>query len=34
VVTVHDLDIGEQYADLEGDDRKAWDRVWTEVKAA
>lgn len=34
VVTVDDLEGGDQYADLEGDDRKAWDRVWTEVKAS
>ena len=34
VVTVHDLKIGDQYADLEGEDRLAWDRAWTEVKAA
>lgn len=34
VVTVHDLQIGDQYADLEGNDRLAWDRAWTEVKAA
>jgi spermidine/putrescine transport system substrate-binding protein len=33
VVTVHDLKIGDQYADLEGDDRLLWDRTWTEVKA-
>jgi len=34
VVTVDDLEIGDQYADLEGEDRLAWDRTWTEVKAA
>jgi spermidine/putrescine transport system substrate-binding protein len=33
-VTVEDLEGGEQFADLEGEDREAWDRVWTEVKAA
>ena len=33
-VTVEDLENGQQFADLEGDDREAWDRTWTEVKAA
>jgi spermidine/putrescine transport system substrate-binding protein len=34
VVTVDDLEGGDQFANLEGEDREAWDRVWTEVKAA
>ncbi|MEA2331831.1 MAG: spermidine/putrescine transport system substrate-binding protein [Thermoleophilaceae bacterium] len=33
-VTVSDLDNGEQYENLEGDGRRAWDRTWTEVKVA
>ena len=33
-VTIEDLDKGQQFANLEGDDREAWDRTWTEVKAA
>jgi spermidine/putrescine transport system substrate-binding protein len=33
-ITVEDLEGGQQFADLEGEARLAWDRVWTEVKAA
>lgn len=33
-LTVEDVEQGEQYANLEGEDRATWDRVWTEVKAA
>lgn len=33
-VTVADLEGGQQFADLEGEARENWDRVWTEVKAA
>jgi spermidine/putrescine transport system substrate-binding protein len=33
-VTVEDLEGGEEFANLEGEDRELWDRVWTEVKAA
>jgi spermidine/putrescine transport system substrate-binding protein len=33
-VTVDDLENGEQYENLEGDGRRAWDRIWTEVKVA
>jgi spermidine/putrescine transport system substrate-binding protein len=33
-ISVDDLEGGQQFADLEGEDREAWDRVWTEVKAA
>jgi spermidine/putrescine transport system substrate-binding protein len=33
-VTIEDLETGSQYENLEGDGRRAWDRVWTEVKAA
>lgn len=33
-ITVADLEGGQQFADLEGEAREAWDRVWTEVKAA
>lgn len=33
-VTVDDLEGGDQFANLEGDDRALWDRVWTEVKVS
>ena len=33
-VTIEDLEKGQQFANLEGEDREAWDRTWTEVKAA
>lgn len=33
-VSVDDLEKGQQFANLEGSDREAWDRTWTEVKAA
>ncbi|MEA2419406.1 MAG: spermidine/putrescine transport system substrate-binding protein [Thermoleophilaceae bacterium] len=33
-VTVDDLDNGQQFENLEGEGRKAWDRTWTEVKVA
>ena len=33
-VTIEDLEKGQQFANLEGADREAWDRTWTEVKAA
>jgi spermidine/putrescine transport system substrate-binding protein len=33
-VTTEDLERGDQFAPLAGDRRRAWDRVWTEVKAA
>jgi spermidine/putrescine transport system substrate-binding protein len=33
-VTVNDLDNGQQFENLEGEGRKAWDRTWTEVKVA
>jgi len=33
-VGVEDLETGEQFANLEGEDRELWDRTWTEVKAA
>jgi spermidine/putrescine transport system substrate-binding protein len=33
-VTVADLDNGEQFENLGRDDRRAWDRTWTEVKAS
>ena len=33
-VTVDDLQNGEQFENLGRDDRRAWDRTWTEVKAA
>jgi spermidine/putrescine transport system substrate-binding protein len=32
-ITVETLEKGQQYANLEGTDREAWDRVWTEVRA-
>jgi spermidine/putrescine transport system substrate-binding protein len=33
-VTVEDLQNGEEFENLEGDGRRAWDRAWTEVKVA
>lgn len=33
-VTVEDLESGQEFANLEGQEREDWDRVWTEVKAA
>ena len=33
-VTVEDLETGQEFANLEGEEREAWDRTWTEVKAA
>jgi spermidine/putrescine transport system substrate-binding protein len=33
-ITVEDLERGEEFANLQGEDRERWDRVWTEVKAA
>jgi len=33
-ITVETLETGQQFADLEGDARLAWDQAWTEVKAA
>ena len=33
-VTVDDLDHGQQFENLEGEGRRAWDRTWTEVKVA
>jgi spermidine/putrescine transport system substrate-binding protein len=33
-VTVDDLKRGDQFAPMAGERRRAWDRVWTEVKAA
>lgn len=33
-ISVEDLENGQEFANLEGDDREAWDRVWTEVKAS
>ena len=33
-ISVEDLESGEEFANLEGADREAWDRVWTEVKAS
>jgi spermidine/putrescine transport system substrate-binding protein len=32
-VSVEDLENGSQFKELSPDERKAWDRVWTEVKA-
>ena len=32
-VSVEDLEKGSQFKELTPDERKAWDRVWTEVKA-
>jgi spermidine/putrescine transport system substrate-binding protein len=33
-VTLKTLEEGQEFANLEGTDREAWDRVWTEVKAS
>ncbi len=33
-ISVADLEAGDQFANLEGADREAWDRTWTEVKAS
>jgi spermidine/putrescine transport system substrate-binding protein len=33
-VTVDDLSNGQQFENLKGEGRRAWDRVWTEVKVA
>ena len=33
-VTVDDLENGEQFENLGREDRRAWDRTWTEVKAS
>ena len=33
-VTVDDLANGQQFENLKGEGRRAWDRVWTEVKVA
>ncbi len=33
-VTVEDLEAGQQFANLEGQEREDWDRTWTEVKAS
>jgi len=33
-ITVETLETGQQFADLQGDARLAWDQAWTEVKAA
>ena len=33
-VTVDDLEGGDQFTNLEGADRTAWDRTWTEIKAS
>ena len=33
-VTTDDLERGDQFEPLAGERRRAWDRVWTEVKAA
>jgi hypothetical protein len=32
-VTTDDLEKGQQFANLEGADRQAWDRTWIEIKA-
>ena len=32
-VSVDDLESGSQFKELTAEERKAWDRVWTEVKA-
>jgi len=32
-VTVDDLEKGQQFANLEGEERAAWDRTWIEIKA-
>ena len=33
-ITVEDVQNGEQFANLTGQDKVLWDRAWTEVKAA
>jgi spermidine/putrescine-binding protein len=33
-VTTDDLERGDQFEPMTGERRQAWDRVWTEVKAA
>jgi spermidine/putrescine transport system substrate-binding protein len=33
-VTTKDLEVGDQFDPMTGERRRAWDRVWTEVKAA
>ena len=33
-VTVQDLENGQQFENLEGEGRRAWDRAWTEVKVS
>jgi spermidine/putrescine transport system substrate-binding protein len=33
-VTVDDLENGQQFENLKGEGRRAWDRTWTEVKAS
>ena len=32
-VSIEDLENGSQFKELSAAERKAWDRVWTEVKA-
>ena len=33
-VTIDDLEDGQQFENLKGEGRRAWDRTWTEVKAS
>ena len=33
-VTIEDLEDGQQFENLKGEGRRAWDRTWTEVKAS
>jgi spermidine/putrescine transport system substrate-binding protein len=33
-ITVEDLEAGQEFTNLETEAREAWDRAWTEVKAA
>lgn len=33
-ISVEDLEGGQEFANLEGEDRENWDRAWTEVKAS
>ena len=33
-VTVEDLENGQEFENLKGEGRRAWDRTWTEVKAS
>jgi spermidine/putrescine transport system substrate-binding protein len=33
-VTLQTLEQGQEFANLEGEAREAWDRTWTEVKAS